>query len=156
MKIKWGKLLLHIAIPLLVGGASALLTRGSMELFSTVQKPPLSPPGWLFPVVWTVLYILMGIASYRVSESDGTVEQKNRYKTVYTVSLFFNFFWSLIFFNLQAYWFAFAWLVILWGLILVCMLLARKMDSVAFWCLVPYFVWVSFAGYLNFGIALLN
>ena len=69
MKIQWKKLIICIAIPLLVGGLSALLTQSSMETFEMVNKPPLSPPGWLFPVVWTILYVLMGIASYLVLTS---------------------------------------------------------------------------------------
>ena len=63
MKIQWKTLLICVAIPLAVGGLAGLLSRGGMEVFASLEKPPLSPPGWLFPVVWTVLYVLMGIAS---------------------------------------------------------------------------------------------
>ena len=116
MKIQWKKLILCIVLPLAVGGLSALLTRGGMEVFQSLNKPLLSPPGWLFPVVWTILYILMGIASYLVLTSG----KPNRAAlTVYGIQLAFNFFWSIIFFNLEAYLFSFIWLVILWILILI-------------------------------------
>lgn len=156
MKINWKKLLLHLAIPLGVGGLSALLTRESMQSFSQLNQPPLSPPPWLFGVVWTVLYLLMGFAAYRISVSGAPAGEKKQFWYLYTATLFFNFFWSLIFFNLGAYIFAFSWLVVLWVLILWMVRTARGIDPVAFWCLVPYLLWVSFAGYLNLGIALLN
>lgn len=156
MKIKWGKLLLCLALPLAVGGLSAFFTKGNMQLFETVEQPPLAPPAWLFPVAWTVLYLLMGFASYRVCMSEEGKEYKSRFWWLYGAQLFFNFFWSLIFFNLQAYLFAFFWLILLLALIVWMMCTARKIDKVAFWCLAPYPVWVIFAGYLNLGIALLN
>lgn len=115
MKIQFKKLIFCIAIPLAVGGISALLTSNTMETFSTINKPPLSPPAWLFPVVWTILYVLMGIASYLVLTS----EKPNRDAlTTYAIQLAFNFFWSIIFFNFELYLLAFIWLVLLWLLIL--------------------------------------
>ncbi len=156
MKIKWGKLLIFLAIPLAVGGLSAWLTMGSMEIFAAADQPPLSPPGWLFPIVWSILFALMGYASYRVYMSDAPQGQKNRFWFLYGTQLVFNFFWSLIFFNLQAYFFAFFWLLVLWALILLMLITVHPIDKVAFWCLVPYLLWVTFAAYLNLGIALLN
>lgn len=153
MKIQWKKLLLCIALPLAVGGLSALLTRGSMETFQLLNKPALSPPGWLFPVVWTLLYILMGIASYLVLTSG----KPNCFAlAVYAVQLMFNFFWTIIFFNLEAYLLAFIWLVILWVLILVTMVLFFRISETAGYLLLPYLLWVTFAGYLNLYIYLLN
>ena len=118
MKFNWKTLILFILMPLAVGGASALFTMDSMMTFEGVAKQPLSPPGWLFPVVWTVLYTLMGIASYLVYASDAPREQKNKALWLYGIQLVVNFFWSPVFFNLQAYLFAFIWLVVLWILIL--------------------------------------
>lgn len=155
MKIHWKKLLLFVAIPLLVGGLSALITMGSMESFNLINKPPLSPPAWLFPVVWTILFILMGVASYIVWE-QGTGEQRRIALTVYFVQLFFNFCWSVIFFSFEAYLFAFVWLVILWVLILATAILFYKISKSAGYLMLPYLLWVAFAGYLNLAIYLLN
>ena len=114
MKIDKKRLIICLAIPLVVGGAAGLLTMNSMEAFEALNQPPLSPPGWLFPVVWTVLYVLMGIASYLVSVSDAPQEEKTRALWTYGIQLAFNFLWPIAFFNLKWYLFAFLWLVILW------------------------------------------
>ena len=151
---KIGKIILAIIIPLAVGGLSALITMNQMELFETVAKPPLAPPRWLFPVAWTILYILMGIASYLLYIAD--TQEGREALVLYGVQLFFNFFWSIIFFNLEAYWFALIWLFIMWIIILLLLIKSRKVDERAFWLLLPYFIWTTFAFYLNFGIAILN
>lgn len=153
MNIQWKKLLICIAIPLAVGSLSALLTRNSMEVFEAVSKPELSPPGWLFPLVWTTLYILMGIASYLVLTSE---KPNHIALTVYGIQLVFNFFWSIIFFNLELYWFAFLWLIVLWLLILETAILFYDISKPAGYLMLPYLLWVTFAGYLNFAIFLLN
>lgn len=153
MKIECKKLVQCIAIPLAVGLLSSLLTRGGMEAFNTLRKPPLSPPGWLFPIVWTILYVLMGIASYLILVSK---KQTQLALAVYGIQLFFNFFWSILFFGLERYLFAFLWLVILWLLILATILLFRQISKTAANLMIPYLVWVTFAGYLNFSIFLLN
>lgn len=153
MKIQWKKLILCIALPLAVGGLSALLTHGGMETFESLNKPALSPPGWLFPIVWTILYILMGIASYLVITSG----KSNRSAlTVYGIQLVFNFFWSIFFFNFEAYLFSFIWLIILWILILATLILFFRISEPAGYLLIPYLFWVAFAGYLNYSIYLLN
>lgn len=120
-----------------------------------LNQPPLSPPAWLFPVVWTLLYTLMGIASYLVAVSEKTYRARTAL-TVYGVQLAFNFFWSLIFFNLHAYLFAFVWLVLLWLLIIITTVLFYQISRPAGYLLIPYLLWVTFAGYLNLAIALLN
>lgn len=145
-----------IGIPLLVGGLSALLTMNSMEAFAGLNKPPLSPPGFLFPIVWTILYILMGIASYLVLTSGETKEDITDALLVYALQLAFNFFWPLFFFGLNWYLFSFFWLLILWGLILYTTILFYRISKPAAYLLIPYLLWVSFAGYLNLGIALMN
>lgn len=155
MKIQWKKLILCVLIPLLVGGLSALLTKVNMQLFDYVNKPPLSPPGWLFPVVWTILYILMGVASYAVLVSEDRVKRRTAL-FVYGLQLFFNFFWSIIFFNVQYYLFALIWLVILLALIVLTTALFYRIKNGAGYLLLPYIAWVSFAGYLNYGIYILN
>lgn len=156
MKIDKKRLIICLAIPLVVGGAAGLLTMNSMEAFEALNQPPLSPPRWLFPVVWTVLYVLMGIASYLVSVSDAPHEEKARALWTYGIQLAFNFLWPIAFFNLKWYLFAFLWLVILWILILITALRFGRIRKPAGYLLVPYLLWVAFAGYLNLGIYLLN
>ncbi len=153
MKIYWKKLILCLIIPLAVGGLSAFLTKDGMEIFKTLNKPPLSPPGKLFPFVWTILYIMMGFASYivLVSKKPNTLGL-----IAYGVQLFFNFFWSIIFFNKQMYLFSFIWLVVMWLLILAATVLFYRNTKLAGYLMIPYLLWVTFAGYLNFGIYFLN
>ena len=155
-KINKKLLAICIAIPILVGAVSALLTRDSMMIFQTVNKPPLSPPGWLFPVVWTILYTFMGVASYLVLTSEGDMEEKGQAISVYFYQLVVNFLWSTWFFNLQWYVFAFFWLVLLWVLIFVTLIRFYRLSKPAGYLMLPYLLWVTFAGYLNLGIALLN
>lgn len=154
MIIKWKPLFISILLPLAVGGLSAVVTGKAMQDFMTFNKPALSPPAWLFPVVWTILYILMGIASYIVWQSKNS--DKDLALKFYGVQLLFNFFWSYIFFNLQNYLFAFIWLIILWLLIIVTTVLFYRIDKKAGYLLIPYLLWVTFAAYLNFAIYLLN
>ena len=156
MRMKWKTLAIALVIPLAVGGLSALVTRREMEAFSQLNQPPLSPPSWLFPVVWTILFLLMGLASYLVLTGNAPDGVTRRALTVYGVQLGVNFFWSILFFNLKWYLFSFFWLVLLWGLILVTTILFFPIRRPAGWLLVPYLLWTTFAGYLNFGIYLLN
>ena len=153
MKTQWKNLITCIAIPLAVGSLSALLTQNSMESFALLKKPVPAPPGWLFPVVWTILYILMGVASYLVLTSD---KPNDTALTVYGIQLIFNFFWSIFFFNLGLCFFAFLWLIVLWLLILKTITLFSQISKPAGYLMLPYLLWVTFAGYLNLSICLLN
>ena len=156
MKIQWKKLLICLAIPLGVGVLAGLITRDSMETFAALTKPPLSPPGWLFPVVWTILYLLMGLASYLVLTADSSKRKINAALQVYGWQLGANFIWPLLFFSAEAYLPAFLWLLLLWALIAVTLYRFAHIRAAAGWLLVPYLAWVTFAGYLNLGIYLLN
>ena len=156
MRIDRKKLFISLAIPLVVGGFSSFLTSKGMVLFAILKKPFLSPPSWLFPVVWTALYTLMGIAFYRIWTEAASYERRRQALTLYGIQLGFNFFWSLIFFNLREYYFAFVWLVALWILIYLTKIQFDKIDKIAGYLLVPYLIWVTFAGYLNLGFAILN
>jgi len=149
---KYKSLILNIAVPLAVGLVSGLLTMGAMEDFSALNQPPLSPPGWLFPVVWTILYVLMGVSSWRIANRN----RQATALTVYYVSLVFNFFWSIFFFVCQMWLFALIWLLILWILILIYTVGYFRIDRLAGWLQVPYAVWCAFAIYLNLGIVILN
>lgn len=156
MKCNWKKLALAVVIPLAVGGLSALLTMDNMVMFDAVNKPPLAPPKWLFPAAWTVLYVLMGIASYSVFTADAPAGKKRASLIVYAISLAFNFLWSIIFFNLDNYLLAFVWLCALWLLIVIVTVQFFGISKKAGRLMLPYILWVSFAGYLNYGIYLLN
>lgn len=153
-KVKWKPLIICLCIPLLVGGLSGWLTMGSMETYQKLNQPPLSPPGVVFPIVWGVLFLLMGISSYLVYESDA--KNKKSALIIYAVQLVFNFTWSLLFFNLHAYLFAFIWLCVLWLLILAMVIIFYRINKAAGLLQIPYLLWVAFAGYLNLGIFLLN
>jgi len=153
MKIQWKTLFFCIAIPLAVGALSAFLTNDSMQTFQLLNKPPLSPPGWLFPVVWTILYTMMGIASYLIVTSE---EPSQDALFTYGLQLLVNFFWSILFFNMELYLLAFFWLLLLWILILKIIFEFRKISVTAGYLLIPYLLWVTFAGYLNLAIYLLN
>ena len=155
MQTNTKKLIIFLAIPLATGGLSALLS-GGMETYQSLNQPPLSPPGFLFPIVWTILYLLMGYASYRVYVSGSPRAAVKKALTYYGIQLFLNFLWPLIFFALQWYWVAFGVLVLLWVLIYLTMYQFGQIDDTAENLLIPYLLWVTFAGYLNLGVALLN
>ena len=156
MVIQLRKLVVCIALPLMVGFLSSLISQNSMEVFEMVVKPPLSPPGWIFPVVWTVLYMLMGIASYIVLTSGKSEYKVKTALIFYLIQLFFNFLWPVIFFNGQKYLLAFIWLIILWVLILITSVLFFRISKTAGRLMLPYIIWVTFAAYLNYGIYILN
>ena len=147
--------IISIAIALAVGGLSAFLTRGNMDIYQSITQPPLAPPAILFPIVWTILYILMGISSAIIYTHRKKSDVSGALK-IYAFQLIVNFFWSIIFFNMQAYLFAFVWLVILWLLIVLMIQAFRKISPIAAYLQIPYLLWVTFAGYLNFMIYFLN
>lgn len=144
-----------ILLALAVGGLSGFLTSLGMDSFDALTKPPLTPPSFLFPIVWTVLFILMGVGAARIFMIEPTAA-RNRALILYVVQLAVNFLWSIIFFNPQAYAFAFFWLILLWVLILTMIYLFCKVDKPAALIQIPYAIWVTFAGYLNLMIWLMN
>lgn len=155
-KINWKTYAIWILIAEAVGGLSGWLTRESTKLFSqTVTQPPLSPPMLVFPIVWGILYALMGISAARIYMAPKTAE-RSKGLNLYIAQLVVNFFWSLIFFNAQAYGFALLWLVLLWMLVLLMILSFRKTDPLSAWLQIPYLLWLTFAAYLNFGVWYLN
>ena len=155
-KINWKTLIFCIVIPLLVGAISGFISMNGMKEFASINKPPLSPPGFLFPIVWTILYILMGISSYLVLTSDASQNDKRNALIIYGIQLFFNFFWSIFFFNFELYFFSFFWLLALWILIILNIIRFNKISKAASYLLIPYLLWVTFAAYLNLAIAILN
>ena len=155
MKTDWKKRLICWAIPLAVGGLAALLS-GGMGSYKVMNQPPLSPPGWVFPVVWTILYLLMGEASYRVLTSGEDMVLIRSALKAYAVQLALNFIWPLVFFGAQMYLLAFIILIALWIAIFITLRRFSAFDETAGNLLLPYLLWVTFAGYLNFGVFLLN
>lgn len=148
---------ISILIALAVGGLSAFFTRNSMNLYRDVITPPLSPPSILFPIVWTVLFILMGISAAMIYlDKSASGAQKSSALATYILSLIVNFFWSLIFFNLRAFLFAFFWLLLLLYLVIRTIMKYYKINRIAAYLQIPYAIWVTFAGYLTFAIWYLN
>ena len=139
-------------IPIATGLLASYLTTGNMSIYDNIIKPPLSPPSIVFPIVWSALYVLMGISSYLVYQNTERIGPL----FTYFLSLFVNFFWSIIFFNWQEFGFAFIWLLLLWFLILLTIIDYWKISKPAAILQIPYLIWVTFAGYLNFMIWLLN
>ncbi len=153
---KWKPYLISVVIALAVGAISGLLSMGGMEKYAeSVVKPALTPPGWVFSVVWTILYTLMGISAAKVwLSTDGVARDKGL--NLYVTQLIVNFFWSLIFFNAQAFGFAAIWLLLLWALVFLMIRQFYKVDKYAALLQIPYLVWLTFAAYLNIGVWLLN
>lgn len=145
-----------LALPLALGAFSAWLNRGTMAGYAVMNRPPLSPPAWLFPAVWTQLYLLMGLASYLVTVSPASCSRRRRALSLYLVQLGFNFFWCSLFFGLGAWFGAFLWLLLLLGLSLICCLLFWHIDRRAGALLLPYLLWLLFAAYLNLALWLIN
>ena len=155
-KQNWQVYLFWILLSEAVGLLSGWLSREGTAIFGqTAIQPPLSPPAILFPIVWTILYALMGIGAARISVTPDAPEQ-NRGLNLFIAQLIINFFWSLIFFNARAYGFALLWLILLFVLVLWMTLEFRKTDPLAALLQVPYLLWLAFAAYLNYGVWLLN
>ncbi|MBA4701289.1 MAG: tryptophan-rich sensory protein [Ruminococcus sp.] len=146
-------LIISILIPLAIGSFSALIS-GNMSMYSSLNKPELSPPAFIFPIVWTILYILMGVSSYIVYSSNNP-NTRNALK-IYVLQLFFNFCWSIIFFGFSQYLFAFLWLIVLIILIIIMIKQFYKISPIAAYLQIPYLLWCMFAAYLNFIIYLRN
>lgn len=155
-KVTWKTYAVFIALTEFVGGLSGFLTRKGTKVYqATVRQPPLSPPGMVFPIVWSILFALMGIGAARIWRAPPS-EERTRSLRLFVTQLGFNFFWSIIFFNLQAFGIALLWLAALWVLIAMMIKAFRKVDRLAALLQIPYLVWVSFAAYLNFGVWRLN
>ena len=153
-KINYKELILNLLTVYIVAGLSAFLTMNSMKNYAALNQPPLSPPGWVFPIVWTILFTLMGISAYLVFQSLSN--RKDFPFTIYALQLVFNFFWPLIFFNSKQFLFALIWLIVLWFLILIMIIAFYRHNKLAAYLQIPYLVWVTFAAYLNAGVWLLN
>lgn len=152
--VKLKPLITNIFISLGVGLLAAWVTMGAMQIYDDVNKPALSPPPSVFPVVWSILFLLMGISAYLIYISVS--EKKQKALTVYGLQLVVNFIWPILFFNCQCYLLAFLWLIFLCVLILFMIDLFYQIKPIAGWLQIPYLLWVIFAGYLDFMVYSLN
>lgn len=151
------KLFFSILIPVLVGSISGFFTSSGVDgWFATANKPWFNPPNWIFGPVWTLLYILMGVALFLVWKTKKDVVVKQTAIILFAVQLVLNFFWSLIFFKMQQPGWAFVEIILMWLMILFTIVWFGKISSTAAWLLVPYISWVSFASVLNYSIWSLN
>ena len=156
MKGHWKTYLFWIALAEGVGALAGWLTReGTAYYKEFVEKPALAPPAIVFPIAWGILYALMGIGAARVSLTPPS-KVRSTGLNLFVAQLVVNFFWSLIFFNLRTYGLALLWLGLLWVLILWMSFAFRRSDRWAAWLQIPYLLWVSFAGYLNWGVWVRN
>ena len=153
-KINLKQFAISLAVSLGTGFLSGLVTMLGMENFKKANKPPLTPPDFVFPIVWTLLFILMGISAYMIYRSDK--QGKTKALIVYGIQLLVNFFWPIFFFNFSAYLFSFIWILLLWLLIILMIKLFYPICKTAALLQIPYLLWVIFAAYLNFGVYLLN
>ncbi|MCU6761200.1 TspO/MBR family [uncultured Roseburia sp.] len=154
MHFKFKSLIISIAITLAVGALSGFITRNDMTHYQSLNQPPLSPPGILFPIVWTILYILMGISAWLVYES---ADPKNlKALLLYGIQLIINFFWPILFFNFSCYFGALLWLILLLILVIVMIWKFMQISKCSGILQIPYLLWLLFACYLNIGIVLLN
>lgn len=148
------KLFVCLAVPLMVGALAALISKDSFALYATLSLPPFSPPSWVFPAVWTFLYLLMGISSFLVAGKKGGAAE--RALLLYGAQLFIQFFWPVIFFREQSFLLAFIWTVLLFAFVLMMTVRFYQISRPAAFLQIPYLLWLMYAGYLNFGVFLLN
>ncbi len=154
LTIKLKPLLVSLLISLGVGTLAGFLSSGQTDVYSELNLPALAPPSIVFPVVWTILYILMSVSAYIVYSSKAW--DRKRALKLYGLQLLLNFIWPLIFFNLQMYLLAFVVLVILWIVVLVMIIIFYRINPTAAYLQIPYLIWLTFAGYLNLSIYILN
>lgn len=155
-KIKLTELLIFVVITELVGVLSGLITGSAFSYYSVLTKPPLSPPGLVFPIVWFILYALMGISAYLIYASDVDYDKKKFALTIYGIQLFVNFLWSIVFFKLEQIGLSVAVIIVLLILIIYMITVFRKIKPAAAYINLPYLLWTIFAAYLNIGILILN
>ncbi len=146
------KRIIYSLLPIIGGAIVGLITSGYMD-YQDIVKPPLSPSGIVFPIVWTILYILMG-TSYFLATKDN--EDNKELDQIYLLQLFVNFIWPIIFFVLGMYFTAFLWIVLLIILVIVMIKELLKNNKISGYLQIPYLIWLLFATYLNLGITLLN
>jgi len=151
------RFLISVTLPLLVGGLSGFTTaRGVQEWYPSLAKPPFNPPSWVFGPVWTLLYIIMGVAAYLVWQKGWENEIVRVALALYLVQLILNGLWSILFFGMQSPSLAFAEIILLWLAIAATVVWFWRVSPAAGILLLPYEAWVSFAALLNGSLWILN
>lgn len=154
-KINWFLLLAIVLITELVGVLGSLFSGNTGQIYTSLIKPPLSPPGWLFGVIWPILYLLMSIAAYIIYQTPQTLERKKAI-LLYWIQLFVNFLWPIVFFRFEWYWISVGIILLLDILVSITTVWFYKINKTAGYLMIPYLLWIFFATYLNIGIAVLN
>lgn len=154
MQIKWKPLACSIAIPLALGLLVGFLTKDSMGIYEQLNKPSMALPGYVFQAIWLILFALLGIASYIIYVSNSP--EKEKALQLYEINILLIFVWPVIFFLFQSHYIAFLIIIILWGVAFTMVSMFTQISRLAGWILLPYFIWVTYAAYLNFQILLLN
>ena len=155
-RVKLTDLFIFVVISELTGALSAILSGGSFSFYKELEQPPFSPPGWVFPVVWVILYALMGISAYFIYSSGAKNEKVKKALIVYGAQLLINFSWSIVFFGLKMPLLAAIIIILLIGLVSAMIVLFYRIRPVAAYLNIPYILWLIFAAYLNIGVVLLN
>lgn len=155
-KCKVSDLLIYILSAELVGVASSLFAGNFGDIYLTLERPPLSPPGIVFPVVWSILYALMGASACIIGASNTDKKDIQSALRIYCIQLLVNFSWSIVFFRFQALWTAVIVIIALLILIIVMIVKFYRINRAAAFINIPYLLWVIFAGYLNIATAIIN
>ena len=148
------ELIISIVFPIIIGIISWLLSMGGLKDFAILKKPFLSPPGFIFPIVWTILYVLMGYGSYLMYESNDY--HSDCCLKIYAINLFVNMLWSPLFFGLGLRLFSFIWIIVLDLIVIYMIICFYKVNKKAAYLQIPYLIWCLFATYLNLAYYLLN
>lgn len=149
-------LIVNILIPLLGGFIVSYINRNSMDTYKSLKKFFLTPPDIVFVIVWTILYILMGIAAYRIYIKNKSYKDDNGAYFFYLVQLILNFMWSFIFFTFRLYGISFLWIILLFIFVIITFIKFIKVDKIAGFLLIPYILWIIYAGVLNYFIWFFN
>lgn len=155
-KIKWTDLIIFIVSAELVGALAGILAGNSFSFYKELAKPTLSPPGWIFPLTWAILYALMGISAYIIHTSDAEDSKKRSAFIIYGAQLAVNFFWTIAFFKLKALGLSVGVIILLLVLIISMILRFHRVSPAAAYLNIPYLLWTIFATYLNIGVLVLN
>lgn len=154
MQIKWKPLACSITIPLVFGLLVGWLTKDSMDIYEQLNKPAMALPGYAFSAVWLIQFVLMGVSSYIIYVSPSP--ERVKAMRLYEINLLLIFMWPIIFFTFQSYFLAFVIAIIIWGVAFTMVSMFTQISRLAGWILLPFFIWVTYAAYLNLQILMLN
>ena len=153
---KYKTIILQVVLALLAGGLASLLGGDTASLYQRLTPPPWAPPGWVFPVVWTILYALMGISAYLIHIEPKETEGRRTALTTYWVQLMINFSWSIVFFRFELLWGSVAVILALLVAVIVMVVRFRRISAAAAYINIPYILWLLLATYLNIATAVIN